>query len=455
MPSTLPIEAPAQETSLSWGAALVLGLQHVLVMYAGNLAVPLIVSAALRLPQDQTAFLINAGLFAAGIVTIIQSLGVWKFGVRLPVMMGASFLTVAPMIAMGLDPSIGIRGFYGALLVSGILGILIAPIMGKVLRLFPPVVCGSLITLLGISLLTVAIDWAGGGSRTISHVVGNTTYSVPNPSYGSPGGLAIAVLVLLVILLFNRYATGIWNRLAVIIGLLAGTLLSIPLGKVHIHGMGEAPWFALISPMHFGRPTFHLSAIVTMCIVMLITFVESTAAFIALSDITRGRRLTGEDLTAGLRADGLGIFVGGALCAFPFTSFSQNVGLVTVTGVRSRYVCVSGGAILVILGILPKLAHVVAAIPVEVLGGAAIVMFGSVAAAGIKVLGSVDFDRGPHNLLVVALSLGFGLIPTLAPNFFQHLPAWSNPITQSGVVLGTIVAVLLNLLFRTAEEREY
>ncbi len=356
---------------------------------------------------------------------------------------------------MGLDPSIGLRGFYGALLVSGILGILVAPIMGKVLRLFPPVVCGSLITLLGISLLSVAIDWVGGGQQTIARVVDNTTYAVANPHYGSPGGLAIAVFVLLVILLFNRYTTGIWNRLAVILGLLAGTILSIPLGKVHVQGWSDAPWIALISPLHFGRPTFHLSAIVTMGIVTLITFVESTAAFIALSEITTGKRLAGEDLTAGLRADGLGIFVGGAFCAFPFTSFSQNVGLVTLTGVRSRYVCVAGGAILVVLGVLPRLAHVVAAIPVEVLGGAAIVMFGSVAAAGIKVLGSVDFDRSPHNLLVVALSIGCGLIPTLAPNFFQHLPAWSNPITQSGVVLGTIVAVLLNLLFRNASERAY
>jgi len=442
-----------QETSLSPGTALVLGLQHVLVMYAGNIAVPLIVAAALALSPDQTAFLINANLFAAGIVTIVQSLGIWKFGIRLPVMMGASFLTVAPMIAMGLDPSIGIRGFYGALIVSGIIGILIAPFAGRVLRFFPPVVCGSLVTLLGISLLSVAINWAGGGTQMITRMVGKETFTIPNPAYGMPGGLAIALFVLLLILVFNRYAKGVWNSLAVIIGIGGGTLLSIALGKVHIQGYKETPWIAFISPMHFGRPIFNLSAIVTMCIVMLIIFVESTAVFLALSDIT-GRSLRAEALTAGLRADGLGILVGGVLGVFPFSSFSQNVGLVTVTGVRSRYVCVVGGAILMVLGILPRLAHMVAAIPVVVLGGAGIAMFGSVAASGIKLLTSVDFERNRHNLLIVALSLGIGLMPTLAPNLFQHLPAWSIPVTQSGVVMGTIVAVLLNLLFKSLDRHE-
>jgi len=453
MQATLPIEAPVPETILSPGTAIVLGLQHVLVMYAGNIAVPLIVSAALRLPPDQAAFLINAGLFAAGIVTVVQSLGIWKFGVRLPVMMGSSFLTVAPMIAMGLDPSIGIRGFYGALIVSGIVGMLIAPFAGKVLRFFPPVVCGSLVTLLGISLLSVAINWAGGGAQTVTRVVGTQAFVVTNPDYGKPQGLGVALIVLLLILVVTRYGKGVWSRLAVILGICGGTLLSIPLGRVHIEGYKEAPWIALVSPMHFGWPTFSLSAIATMFIVTLIIFVESTAVFLALSDIT-GKPLRAEALTAGLRADGLGIAVGGVLGVFPLTSFSQNVGLVTVTGVRSRYVCVAGGAILMVLGTLPKLAHVIAAIPVVVLGGAGIAMFGSVAASGIKLLSSVDFERSRQNLLIVALSLGIGLTPTLAPNLFQYLPAWSIPITQSGVILGTIVAVLLNLLLKGLDRRE-
>ena len=409
------------------GRLLALGFQH-----AGNVAVPLLVAEALKLPPVQTACLFNSGLFAAGIATLIQTLGIAGFGARLPVMMGATFLSVSPMIAMGLDPGIGLPGFHGALLVSGLAGILIAPVIGRILHLFPAVVTGSLITLLGISLLSVAMDWAGGGSSA-------------NPEYGNLTGLALALFVFVVILLLTKYARGIWNSLAIMLGILAGTLVAIPLGRVRLEGVAEAPWIALIEPFHFGLPTFHLGAIVTMGLVMIITLVESTAVFLALAEIT-GARFTSQNLTHALRADGLGIFAGGLFNAFPYTSFSQNVGLVTVTGVRSRFVCATGGVILMVLGLLPKLAHVVAAVPQQVLGGAGIVMFGTVAAAGVRILSGVDYQGNRHNMFIVASSLGFGMIPTLSPRFFQHLPDWTSPITGSGVVLGTLVAVLLNLL---------
>jgi xanthine permease len=414
------------------GRLLALGFQHVLVMYAGNVAVPLLVAEALKLPPDQTAFLINAGLFAAGIATLIQTLGIAGFGARLPVMMGATFLSVSPMIAMGLNPGIGLPGFYGALMVSGLAGILIAPLIGRILPLFPAVVTGSLITLLGISLLTVAMNWAAGGDPA-------------SPAYGDMKGLAVALLVFVVIVLLTKCARGIWNSLAIMLGILAGTVVAIPLGWIRMEGVAEAPWVALVEPFHFGLPTFHAGAIVTMGIVMLITLVESTAVFLALAEIT-GARFTAWDLTKALRGDGLGIFAGGLFNAFPFTSFSQNVGLVTVTGVRSRFVCATGGVILMVMGLLPKLAHVVAAVPQQVLGGAGIVMFGMVAAAGVRILSAVDFQGNRHNMFIVASSLGFGMIPTLSPRFFQHLPDWTSPITGSGVVLGTLVAVGLNLL---------
>jgi len=414
------------------GRLAALGFQHVLVMYAGNVAVPLLVAEALKLPPDQTAFLINSGLFAAGIATLIQTLGIPGFGARLPVMMGATFLSVSPMIAMGLDPGIGLPGFHGALLVSGLAGILIAPLIGRILPLFPAVVTGSLITLLGISLLSVAMNWAAGGDPA-------------NPAYGDLKGLAVALFVFLVILLLTKFARGIWNSLAIMLGILAGTLLAIPLGWIHMEGMSQAPWVAFVEPFHFGLPAFHAGPIITMGIVMIITLVESTAVFLALAEIT-GARFTTQDLTKALRGDGLGIVAGGLFNAFPFTSFSQNVGVVTVTGVRSRFVCATGGIILMILGLLPKLAHVVAAVPQQVLGGAGIVMFGMVAAAGIRILSAVDYRGNRHNLFIVASSIGFGMIPTLSPRFFQHLPEWTGPITGSGVVLGTLVAVLLNLL---------
>jgi NCS2 family nucleobase:cation symporter-2 len=289
-----------------------------------------------------------------------------------------------------------------------------------------------LVTLIGISLLSVAMNWAAGGNPA-------------NPEYGDLPGLAIALFVFVVILLLTKYARGIWNSLAIMLGILAGTLAAIPLGWIRIEGVAEAHWVALVEPFHFGMPTFHAGAIVTMGLVMIITLVESTAVFLALAEIT-GTRFTGRNLTQALRADGLGILAGGVFNAFPYTSFSQNVGLVTVTGVRSRFVCATGGVILMVLGLLPKLAHVVAAVPQQVLGGAGIVMFGMVAAAGVRILSAVDFQGNRHNLFIVASSLGFGMIPTLSPRFFQHLPDWTSPITSSGVVLGTLVAVILNLL---------
>ena len=410
------------------GRLLVLGLQHVLVMYAGNVAVPLLVAQSLKLSVDQTAFLINADLFAAGIATLIQTLGVWRFGARLPVMMGATFLSVSPMIAMGLDPAIGLRAFYGALLVSGCVAIIIAPMIGTVLALFPPVVTGSLITLLGISLLAVAVSWAAAGQTS------------PRQA-----GLGISFLVFVVIVLMTKYAPGAWHSLAILVGIFVGTLASIPFGLVHIGSLDQAAWLSVIRPLQFGLPTFQAGAIISMIIVMLVTLVESTTVFLALAEIT-GKDFQRNNLVQALRADGLGMIAGGLCNAFPYTSFSQNVGLVNVTGVRSRFVCAAGGGILIVLGLLPKLARLVAAVPEAVLGGAGLVMFGMVAATGVRILSTVDFHR-EYNLFIVASSLGFGMIPTLAPHFFDRLPAWTAPITNSGVVLGTIVAVGLNALF--------
>ncbi|WP_223851293.1 MULTISPECIES: nucleobase:cation symporter-2 family protein [Cupriavidus] len=435
------------------GRLLALGLQHVLVMYAGTVAVPLIVGGALKLPKDQLAFLINADLFAAGIATLIQALGFWRFGIRMPVMMGVTFAAVAPMIAIGGDPEIGLLGIYGAVIASGIFGILIAPLMGRMLGLFPPVVTGTVITLIGISLMRVGINWAGGGQPTTRAVIDGVVKDVPNLAYGDLGNLAIAGLVLVVILVLTKYGRGLIANCAVLLGIIAGTLVAMAFGKVSFEGLHEASLVAVITPLHFGMPTFQLTAVLSMCIVMLITLVESTGMFLALADIT-GKRLTNRELTNGLRADGLGTIVGGVFNTFPYTSFSQNVGLVTVTGVRSRYVAVAGGLILIAFGLFPKMAHVVASVPQFVLGGAGIVMFGMVAATGIRILGSCDFNRNRHNLFIVAISIGFGMVPTLSPTLFQYLPKWTDPFTHSGIVLGTIVAVALNLFYNGMQSAE-
>ncbi|MCT8180936.1 nucleobase:cation symporter-2 family protein [Variovorax sp. CY25R-8] len=430
-----------------------LSLQHVLVMYAGTVAVPLIVGGALGLSKADIAFLINADLLAAGIATLVQAIGFWRFGIRMPVMMGVTFAAVGPMIAIGIDPSLGLPAIYGATIVAGLFGIALAPLMGRVLGVFPPLVTGTVITLIGVSLMVVAIHWAAGGQPTSTRSIEGVAHAVANPAYGEPVNLAIAAAVLAAIVAITRFGKGLIANIAVLLGIVFGVLLSLALGRMQFDGLEEASWMAVTTPFHFGLPRFELTAIASMCIVMLITMVESTGMFLALGEIT-GRRIDTDALSRGLRADGLGTVIGGVFNTFPYTSFSQNVGLVTVTGVRSRYVAAGGGVLLIALALFPKVAHVVASVPSFVLGGAGIVMFGMVAATGIRILGSIDYARERHALYVIAISVGLGLIPTLSPNFFQHVPAWTHPLTHSGIVLGTVAAVLLNLFYNGVQSRE-
>jgi NCS2 family nucleobase:cation symporter-2 len=419
---------------LPWGKLIILGLQHVLVMYAGAVAVPLILGGAMKLPKDQIAVLINADMFACGVATLVQAIGFWKFGIRLPVMMGVTFASVGPMLAMGLNPDLGLLGIYGSVISAGVFGIVAAPLISRMLPLFPAVVTGTIITVIGISLMRVGINWAAGSPN-------------PNaPNYGDPLHLGVALLVLVVILAIVRIAKGFFANIAVLIGIVVGFLVSLIFGKVNFAGLDEANWLDLVYPFQFGMPKFDLVAILTMCLVMVVVMIESTGMFLALSDLT-GKKITQADLTRGLRADGLGTLIGGIFNTFPYTSFSQNVGLVGVTGIRSRWVCAAGGVILILFGLFPKMAHVVASVPQFVLGGAGIVMFGMVAATGIKILGGVDFVKQKANPYVIAISIGFGMIPLVADKFFQFMPAALSPLLHSGILLASISAVVLNLYF--------
>ncbi|MFT4434231.1 nucleobase:cation symporter-2 family protein [Caballeronia sp. 15715] len=411
---------------------LTLGIQHVLVMYAGAVAVPLILGAALKLPKDQIAFLISADLFSCGVATLIQTLGLWIFGIRLPVIMGCTFAAVGPMVAIGTNPGLGLLDIFGATIAAGIVGILIAPMIGKLLRFFPPVVVGTVIAVIGLSLMGVGINWAAGG--------------VGNPEYGNPVYLLLALVVLTLILMINKFARGFIANISVLLGIVAGFGIAMSLGRVDLNGVTSAPWVGIVLPFHFGLPHFDPLSIATMIIVMFVTFIESTGMFLAVGDMVE-RPVAQDALVRGLRVDGLGTLIGGIFNSFPHTSFSQNVGLIGVTGVKSRFVCATGGVILVALGLFPKMAQVVASVPPFVLGGAGIVMFGMVAANGIKVLSKVDFVKNHHNLFIVAVSIGLGLVPVVAPKFFSQLPHALEPILHSGILLASVSAVLLNIVF--------
>ncbi len=471
-------EAPTVDSvdeTLPAGRLAVLGLQHVLVMYAGAVAVPLIIGRALQLTPQQVAMLISADLFCCGLVTLIQSWGATQwFGIRLPVMMGVTFAAVSPMLSMAsATPGLaGAQTIFGAVIGAGVVSILIAPFVSRMLRFFPPVVTGTVILVIGINLMRVGINWVFGNPfgptapsivnpehakwlADVSALGGAVppapkglalAASVPNPKYAPLAGLGISALVLVAIMLIAKYGKGFIANISVLLGIVVGAVVASAMGYMGFDKVAKAGWFDLVLPFQFGLPIFDPILILTMTLVMIVVMIESTGMFLALGEMT-GRPVQQPDLARGLRTDGLGTLIGGIFNTFPYTSFSQNVGLVGVTGVRSRFVCVAGGLILVALGLFPKMAALVESLPTVVLGGAGLVMFGMVAATGIRILGGVEFQTNRNNLFVVAVSVAVGMIPLVAPNFKQWMPHAIHPLIDSGILLASVSAVALNAFF--------
>lgn len=413
------------------------GLQHVLAMYAGVIAVPLILATAIGLPQDQVVYVINASFLMCGVATLIQTLGFWKFGVRLPIVQGTTFASVTPMILIG--QSYGLPGIYGSIIVAGLLTVLAAPYFSKLLRFFPPVVAGSVITVIGLSLMPVAIRWAGGGDPTAE-------------SFGSLGNIGLAFGVLVLILVITRIFGGFLGRIAILLGLVLGTAFAALIGFADFARVGDAAWLGISTPFEFGLPVFALAPVLSMTLIMLIVMVETTADILAIGEITE-KKVGPDDVARGLRADGLSTAIAGVFNAFPFTAFAQNVGLVRFSNVKSRYVVAVGGGILILLGLLPKLAALVAAIPLPVLGGAGLVLFGTVAAAGVQTLSKVDLSQ-TRNLIIVAVSVAFGIIPATVPEFYEGFPEAIRIVFDSGITAASVAAILLNLVFNVLGGRD-
>ncbi|MFD3455582.1 nucleobase:cation symporter-2 family protein [Streptomyces sp. NPDC058691] len=405
------------------------GLQHVLAMYAGAVAVPLIVGGALKLSPGDLAYLITADLLICGIATLLQCVGWWRFGVRLPIMQGCTFAAVSPMVLIGQDG--GLPAIYGSVIVAGLAIILLAPVFGRLLRFFPPVVTGTVILVIGLSLLPVAGNWVAGGAGSAD--------------FGAPRNIGLAAAVLLAILLIQRFAPGVLARVAVLVGVVLGTAAAVPLGFTDFGAVGDADWLGISTPFRFGTPVFQGAAVVSMLVVALVAMTETTGDIIAVGELT-GRTVEPGRLADGLRADGVSTVLGGIFNTFPYTAYAQNVGLVGLTRVRSRWVVATAGGILVLLGLLPKLGAVVAAIPAPVLGGAGLVMFGTVAASGLRTLTTVDF-HGNANLMVVAVSLAVGLLPVGVPTVYERFPDWFRTVMDSGISAGCVTAIALNLLF--------
>jgi NCS2 family nucleobase:cation symporter-2 len=410
-------------------------------MYAGIIAVPLIVATALGLPPDQLVYIINASFLMCGVATVIQTIGFWKFGVRLPLVQGTTFAAVTPMILIGNE--YGLQGIYGSVIVAGILTVLAAPFFGKLLRFFPPVVTGSIIAIIGVSLMPVAIRWAAGG--------------VPDaPDFGSPANIGLAFFTLVLILLITRFFGtlfgGFLSRIAILIGLIVGTLFATVLGVADFTSVGDAGWVGISLPFNFGPPTFAIIPIISMTLVMLIVMTETTADILAIGEITE-KSVQSDDIARGLRADGFASALGAVFNSFPLTAFAQNVGLVRFTGIKSRFVVAVAGVILILMGIFPKVAGLVAAIPLPVLGGAGLVLFGSVAAAGVQTLSRVDLTLN-RNLIIVAVAVAVGVVPATVPEFYEEFPEAVRIVFDSGITAAAVAAILLNILFNVLGGRD-
>lgn len=412
-----------------FGKTLSLGIQHVLAMYAGAIVVPLIVGAALGLSPKELTYLVSIDIFMCGAATLLQ---VWSnkfFGIGLPVVLGCTFTAVSPIIAIGTE--YGVSAVYGSIIASGLLVILISFFFGKLVAFFPPVVTGSVVTIIGITLMPVAMNNIAGGEGSAD--------------FGDASNLILGFIVLAVIVLLYRFTKGFLKSISILIGIVFGTGIAFFMGKVHFDNVAQADLFQMVQPFYFGTPSFHAAPIITMFIVAVVSLVESTGVYFALGDLTN-RRLTEKDLAKGYRAEGVAVFLGGIFNAFPYTAYSQNVGLVQLTGIKKNAVIVVTGAMLMILGLFPKVAAFTTIIPSAVLGGAMVAMFGMVIAYGIKMLSRIDFGT-QENLLIVACSVGLGLGVTVVPDIFKQLPASITLLTTNGIVAGSFTAILLNIIY--------
>ncbi|MDM5211951.1 nucleobase:cation symporter-2 family protein [Peribacillus sp. RS7] len=406
-----------------------LGLQHVLAMYAGAIVVPLIVGGALGLTAAQLTYLVSIDILMCGIATLLQ---VWKnkfFGIGLPVVLGCTFTAVSPMIAVGTQ--YGISTIYGAILVSGLIVIIISKFFGKLARFFPPVVTGSVVMIIGITLIPVAINNLGGGQGA--------------PDFGNLDNVALGFGTLLFIIFMYKFSTGFVRSISILLGLLVGTFVAFFLGKVDFSSVASATWLHLPHFFYFGTPTFNITAIITMTLVAIVSLVESTGVYYALGEIT-DKEISEDDLARGYRSEGLAIMLGGLFNAFPYTAFSQNVGLIQLSGIKTRNVIYTTAGMLIFIGFVPKIGAFTTIIPSSVLGGAMVAMFGMVIAAGIKMLSKVDF-ASQENLLIIACSVGMGLGVTVVPELFAKIPESIQILTDNGIVAGSLTAIFLNIVF--------
>lgn len=405
--------------------AAILGLQHLLAMYSGSILVPIMIAGALGYSAEQLTYLISTDIFMCGVATLLQLQLNKYFGIGLPVVLGVAFQSVAPLIIIG--QSHGSGAMFGALIASGIYVVLIAGIFSKIANLFPSVVTGSVITTIGLTLIPVAI--------------GNMGNNVDKPTAQS---LILAAVTVLIILLINIFTKGFIKSISILIGLIVGTGIAGAMGLVDLTPVAQAPLVHVPTPFYFGAPKFEFSSIVMMCIIATVSLVESTGVYLALSDITKDK-IDSTRLRNGYRAEGLAVLLGGVFNTFPYTGFSQNVGLVKLSGIKTRLPIYYTAGFLILLGLLPKFGALAQIIPSPVLGGAMLVMFGFVSVQGMQILARVDFEHSEHNFLIAAISISAG-VGLNGSSLFNSLPTSLQMFFSNGIVMASLIAIVLNAI---------
>ncbi|HDA7338621.1 TPA: purine permease [Staphylococcus aureus] len=406
---------------------LILSVQHLLAMYAGAILVPIIVGTSLKFTPEQIAYLVTVDIFMCGVATFLQANKVT--GTGLPIVLGCTFTAVAPMILIGQTK--GIDVLYGSLFLSGILVIIIAPFFSHLVKFFPPVVTGSVVTIIGINLMPVAMNYLAGGQGA--------------KDYGDVKNILLGLMTLIIILVLQRFTTGFIKSIAILIGLVLGTIGAGLLGMVDINQVNHAGWLGIPVPFRFSGFSFDVTSTLVFFIVAIVSLIESTGVYHALSEIT-GKKLERKDFRKGYTAEGLAIVLGSIFNSFPYTAYSQNVGLVSLSGTKKNNVIYGMVVLLLICGCIPKLGALANIIPLPVLGGAMIAMFGMVMAYGVSILGHIDF-KNQNNLLIIAVSVGLGTGISAVPQAFKGLGEQFAWLTQNGIVLGAISAIILNFFF--------
>ena len=416
------------------GPRTALGIQHVLAMFASNVTPSIIIAGAagFAFGGEDMVYLVQMAMLFAGVATLFQTIGFGPIGARLPVMQGTSFAFVPIMI--GIVKTSGMAALFGAVIVAGLFHTFLGSVIGRIRHWFPPLVTGIVITAIGLALLPVGIKYASGGAAA---------FQMNAPEWGDFSRWGLALVVIFVALGFKFFTRGTMSSAAILIGLIAGYVVGYLTGAVNFGGVAKAAWFAVPQPFKYGVE-FSAFAIIGMCLMSLVSAIETVGDISGIAKGGANREATDKELSGGTYADGFGSFIAGLFGGLPNTSFSQNVGLISMTGVTSRSVVTLGALFLVACGLIPKVGAVVAAMPISVLGGGVIVMFGMVVSAGINMLSDVHWNR--RNMIILAMSLSVGLGIQAVPKSMQHLPDSLEMLMVSGLLPAAAISVILNLL---------